>query len=227
MIKLFCAIILIVATNAWAQSDGKCLGPSYTHKIIFASDGSQDGSLSIRRFINGESKEELLDDTGYLSAYFLMVSLVRANNVATINSAERSETIRLLRLRLAKFKRVLSAAGATLALKDIDHLDTMLNRSTILKNNLVDAWHSLGNSLASEKMFVTAKARMPGTSRWGKEESLKEFTLPELERSRSLACPHVIGDLQFGDALQASILPHSGTGNKQDTDLSKVYKSVK
>lgn len=212
-------ILLCLSAHAEVQKK-KCVGSPNEHTITFSGDGADQNFLTIRRTIDGETKDELLDDTGYLSAHILTASLLSSDQEVFL-AAERSETIRLLKLRLAILKRTLKEAGIKAdagSVKAIERIETTLNRSSVVKKVMKSAWADLEQALKDESIQIEVPSRKPGTSSWGKAENIDEFTLPDLDllNSRSMGCLHSVKELHFGDAIQASISKTAGTGNRQD-----------
>ncbi|KYG67142.1 hypothetical protein AZI86_09020 [Bdellovibrio bacteriovorus] len=229
--QIFLSGLLFSYSLSAAADEKKCFGIRNTHSVIFASEGAKDGSLAIRRSVDGVSKDEILDDTGYISAQFLVSSLLHKEfEKTTVLVAERSETVQLLQLRLKKFEETLKSYGfgsSAKAFAEIKRIQTMLNRSMVVKDSLKSAWRDLDNALAADEITIMAKSRPPGTSKWSdKEEPLNIFSMPEIfPIATSTACPHTVGDLQFGDAKQASIPKVSNESGGRQNDLNSFMKS--
>lgn len=222
MSHLVWSVFLFLTSIQGQAQERNCIGAPNLHAITLASDGATDGSLTVRRSIDGVTKEELFDDTGYISASLLTASLIQKGKEKSITTAERADTVRLLRLRLKKFKEILIKAGIAAdaaAIKAIDRVDATVNQSTITKSSLSSAWTDLNSALSDGGIHVTARARKPGTSQWGKEEPLSEFTMPTLAVIRGLSCTDTVGDLQIGDALEVSISKSNGDNGKGPSEL--------
>lgn len=188
-----------------------CVGAANQFDIDFAEDSSEVGSLVVKRSINGKQKEELQDDTGYISAYLAQVNLVKSAKNESISNT--NEVVRFLRLRLKKLKDSLKNEGtASQSIGAVDELDKLLNQTTIDPKELSAKWSSLESSLRQDKIFINAKYRNPGSSKWSEtEDSFSKFEVPSTAVSRSAGCSSEISSFNVKSAGSSSGASNSGS----------------
>ena len=196
------SMMIFLMVTAPAVAGIKCIGEDKISSFSLSSDPSEEGTLIVRQTLNGQPRE-LKDDTGLLGARVL------SSAIAASNSSSKKDSIRLVQLRLKKFKRVMADNGVKegdAIMKKIAHLNELFNQNPLETMKISGAWEQLENSLHAGGINVTAASRPVGSKTWGAEKPLKEFDLPVLLRSRSMGCEaQVEGDVQLGDAINASI----------------------
>jgi hypothetical protein len=217
--------VLVFSVSAKAERTNKCMGEQKLHSIVFASEGSTEGNLTIRRSIDGETKEELLDDTGYLSAMMLTSYLLSTGeSQVNVDSDKRSDSLLLLRRRLLKFKNLLIQAGTSSGspvLAAIGKIEQTLINKPIEKEALRKNWLALESAIKKDSgLHIWVNSRKPGTSKWGSNEELEEFTLPDMQTIRGISCIDEVGDLQLGDALEASTYQAGSNDGGRQNELN-------